>query len=81
MYRYLSSETKAQLYKNYIKLKELYSKLTRDIVETIKSMDEDTVINNPGLILKIMRSYAEASIYMDKMDELIIATFMEPSFS
>jgi hypothetical protein len=78
MYRYLSDEAKVELLKNYTKMKELYRGFIRDIAETIKNRNINTIRENPELILRIMRSYIEISIYMEEMDELVMTAFLDP---
>jgi|GEM_PF-4912918 len=81
-YRILSEESKIYIFRGFIELKKMINEFLGHVDEVVAGLSEDEVKENNDVIMKILRTYAEALKDIDEIDKIIVATFIgEPGYT
>ena len=71
----LSNEREAEVFKQYLMLRGIYSGFIKNLDRVVRNLDPNLFLEEPEIIIELAEAYSEALNYLSEMDELIMKTF------
>jgi len=76
-YRILGEESKIYIFREFIELKKMINEFLGHVDEVVTGLSEDEVKENKDVVMKILKTYAEALKDIKEIDKIIVATFID----